>query len=226
MTNLLQKTYLLILITAMGLLTSCNPDEVLNESFVEDYVTNGVTALHDASACGRFGCFEFVFPIDVTIGGVSQSVADYDELRTALRDYIQNNPSDSLERPSLNFPLDVVKDDGTILTISDRSEMKRLILSCVRDFIGRRHRRGGNGGDRCFSLTFPVTIEFPDSTTTSVADRQEFKQAVRQWKADNPNSTDRPTLAFPITVELEDGTTQTVNDRTELQALKDTCGQN
>ncbi|MEM6799921.1 MAG: hypothetical protein AAF696_00880 [Bacteroidota bacterium] len=224
MTNLLQKTYLLILIAALGFFTACTEEDVLNEAFVEDYVTNGVTALHDASACGRFGCFEFVFPIDITLGGNTITVNDYDELRTELRNYIQSNPTDSLDRPSLNFPLDVVDDDGNITTVNDRMELKQLILSCVRDWVGRRHRRG-QGGDRCFSLTFPLTIDFPDGTSQSVNDRQEFKQAVRQWKADNPNSTDKPSLAFPITVELADGSTQVVNDRTELQALKDSCGQ-
>ncbi|MEL6252303.1 MAG: hypothetical protein AAFR87_09870 [Bacteroidota bacterium] len=224
MTNLLQKTYLLILIAAMGLFVACEEDVVLNESVVENYVTDGVTALHDSSACGRFGCFEFVFPIDITLGGNTISVNDYDELRTELRNYIQNNPADSLERPSLNFPFDVITDDGSMITITERSELRRLILSCVRDFIGRRHRRN-HRADRCFSLTFPLSIEFPDSTVVSVADRQELKQELRQWKADNPTSTDRPSLVFPITVELEDGTTQTVNDRTELQALKDSCSQ-
>ena len=80
-----------------------------------------------------------------------------------------------------------------------------------------------SGPQGCFELVFPITIEFPDSTTVEVNDYDELKTEIQTWKDDNTTITERPTFVFPIEVISEDGEIISVNDASELRTLKRSC---
>lgn len=85
-------------------------------------------------------------------------------------------------------------------------------------------RKGPLGGhDRCYKVVFPVTLEFPDGTQIEVDDRAELIETIRDWKANNPDATERPTVVFPIEVVNKDGDTITVESKEEMMALAAEC---
>lgn len=205
-------------------MTACEESTELEESVVENYVEYSVAELQGEARAGRFGCVEFVFPVTIEFPDETQSeVESYEDLREAITTWKDANP-DADERPKLALPLTVLTEDGEMIAIDTRSELRRLQRRCtikrIRDRIRDRHR-----GDRCFKLVFPVNVAFPDGSTESFEDRQALRMGLREWKADNPDAEERPMLAFPVTVELEDGSTQEVGSQEELMELKARCAE-
>ncbi len=200
------------------LLTSCDKESILSEETVQNFVNESVEAVERSGNVGRTGCYEFVFPISITFpDGSSNALEDYETLRSTIKAWKEANP-EAEEKPSLAFPLDVVSQEGELITVNSADELKELKRGCRRN--GKKdHKRG----DRCFKLVFPVSIAFPDGTTTEFADRMTMKAAIRTWKSENPDAEERPMLAFPLDIELEDGTTLTIADAEALMAQKESC---
>lgn len=165
---------------------------------------------------GRGGkCFTPIFPITINFpDGTTVEVADKDAAKEAKSAYKEANP-DSEERPTIAMPFDVQLKDSTIVTIASEEDLATLKETCGEG-------RGGRG-QRCFQPVFPLTINFPDGTTATVADRDEAKAAGKAFQAANPDNEERPTLAFPYEVELADGTTITVETDEDVAALKESC---
>lgn len=162
-------------------------------------------------------CFKPVFPITINFpDGSSATVADKAEAEAAKDAYKDANP-DATERPTIAMPFDVMLRDSSILTIASEEDLAGLKETC-----GDRSGKGKRG-KRCFKPVFPLTINFPDGTSATVADRAEAKAAKEAFKSANPDNTERPTLAYPYEVELADGTTTTVNSDEEVAALKESC---
>ena len=203
------------------LFTSCDKESVLSDEIVQNFVNESVEAVERSGSVGRTGCYEFVFPVSITFPDESTtSIEDYETLRATIKEWKEANP-DTEEKPSLAFPLEVVAEDGAIISVESKDALKELKQACRRN--GRKNH---NKGDRCFEIVFPLSITFPDGTTTAYADRMTLKMAVRAWKVANPDAEERPMLAFPIDLTLEDGTTVTVNNSEELQAQKESCAGN
>lgn len=199
-------------------LTSCEKEGVLSDEVVQNFVEESVEAVERSGNVGRTGCYEFVFPITVTFpDGASNSLDDYETLRATIKAWKEANP-EAEEKPSLAFPLEVVSQEGELITVEDAAALKTLKKACKRS--GKKDR---NKGDRCFKLVFPVSIVFPDGTTTEFADKAALKTAVRTWKSENPDAEVKPMLAYPLTIELEDGTTVTIEDAAALMAQKESC---
>ena len=86
-----------------------------------------------------------------------------------------------------------------------------------------RRRRARFTGD-CFSLIYPVTVDFPDATSAVANDSAELKTAVRAWLADRPEGVrGRPQLAYPLSVLLADGTISELSSRLEMRQLIRGC---
>ena len=208
-------------------LTSCQEQELVSAQVeAEDYVVEAVSLIEDSTQTGAHGCYELLYPVDLTLPDGSTVTADSAlELRQALLAWRLANPGVA-GHPSLVFPLDLIDEDGNIVTIANRLELRRYRNQCGRGFRPRdRFRAFQQCGDPCFRITFPVTLHFPDSTTTPVNDRLELRQEVRAWFVSNPGAA-RPWIGFPLTVRLADGTTTTVNNRLELRAIKLACRTN
>lgn len=75
----------------------------------------------------------------------------------------------------------------------------------------------------CFTLVFPVTVVFPDSTEFTAASLDELKEALADWKANATPGEGRPHLKFPFEVETADGEIVTVENKEDLIALKKDC---
>lgn len=225
------------------ILTSCSDDaSIFTTEDTENFVDQSVFAVQAEANAGKFGCFEFVFPVTILFpDGTTTEVADYETMRSTLKAWYEANaeelglPTDGGrgkgERadidpallPTLDFPVEVISSEGETISIEDRDALRELKRTCRKDFYGGRGHHGHGKGDKCFKLVFPVSIAFPDETSVEVADRREFKQTLRAWKEANPDASERPSLSFPVTVELEDETTQEVASKEELEALKETC---
>ena len=212
----LRNLGLLALFGTMVLITSCDSDA--DQISVENFTTQSVFDLQKQMNAGRMGCFELVFPIEILFAdGTTFGVGSYEELHQAIREWKENNP-DILQRPALIFPIEIIARNGELFTVESHLEMMTLRKRC-HDHFGDRpsfHRF-------CFQLVYPVTVDFPDSTSVEVGSRIELKMAIREWKQNNPDTDERPTLAFPLEVELRDGTTVTVESQEDLHALKEEC---
>lgn len=76
-------------------------------------------------------CFDIVFPLTISFpDGTSADAADRAELKALVRDWKEANP-DATEKPEIVFPIQVeMEDDGTIVTVNDKDELKALKESC------------------------------------------------------------------------------------------------
>ncbi len=211
----------LVLTIFATLMTSCEKESILSNEVVQNFVNESVEAVERSGNVGRTGCYEFVFPVSITFpDGSTTSVEDYETLRSTVKAWKEANP-EAEDKPSLAFPVEVVGEDGAIISVESKEALKALKQACRKS--GKKNH---NKGDRCFDMVFPLSIAFPDGTTTAYEDRRSLKTAVRAWKATNPDAEERPMLAFPIDLTLEDGTTLTVNNADELQAQKESCAGN
>jgi hypothetical protein len=223
-TKFIKPLGLLLLLASTGLFTSCQKEDAVSD--VENFVLQSVYEIEERCGAGMAGCYELVFPVTLQFAdSTTQEVADYDALKQAIREWYQANTvrPRPWNRPTLVLPIDVINSDGEVITVETPAELIELRRACVNDTFGPGH---GNhhGKDRaCFKPVFPFTIQFPDSTQATVTNPQEFKQAIRTWKANNPGVPGHPVFVFPITVTLRDGTQVVVNSKEELDAIKEEC---
>ena len=220
--NNFQLIWALILSISVGL-TACT-EEVLDDVEVENFTEEAVYNLQQSGNCGRFGCFEFVFPITIEFpDNTTAEAASYDELKSTIRTWKENNP-DAEDKPTLGFPLEVVSEEGEVISVADQDELRALRMECRRDYYrNNNHRKNRGRGTHCFDIVFPVTLEFPDGTSETAADKEAMRDLLKTWKENNPGSSERPELGYPLTVELEDGTQVTVESQEDLQNLKEEC---
>ena len=224
MNKLFKFSSLFLLVLGLTIFTSCDKDDVNVVEDTEFFVNSTVYDMEERANCGRFGCFEFVFPLTIVFPDeTTTEVEDYEGLRAAITDWKEANP-DAEERPTFAFPIEVTDEDGDIISIADSEELRELVKECRRDFFKRkRHRRGKYRGGRCFKLVYPISVTTPDGATITGENPRNLKSQLREWKAANPDAEERPSLVFPLTVEYRDGTTVEVADADALAALKEAC---
>ncbi|MFN8339582.1 MAG: hypothetical protein U0T36_11250 [Saprospiraceae bacterium] len=230
-----------MMIFVIGLfITSCTDSTDVNgvatdttdtESYAEEVVTRTV----EGGALGKNGCYELVFPVTLVFAdSTTVSVDSYEALKTAVKEWRTNNP-DVKGKPSLAFPYDVINEAGEVITVTDATVQKELRALCGKNPNGG-HGNGGNGGNdgngghghgpSCFTINYPFSVSLPDSTIitlNSKDDQSTLRDAIKEYKKNNPGVKVHPELVFPITVTMSDGTVVTVNTKEELKALKDSC---
>lgn len=226
------KKHLLVLGSALffGLfLSSCDTelkDNIIDET--EDYVDEVIFRMEESGNLGRFGCYELVFPISIVFSdSTTVEVNDYEELKDAIQDWKNNNDVTPADRPHFVFPIEVLNEDGEIITVEDKAALKVLAKDCRKAwFVKKKIKKHRHRCGLCFKFVFPVEIELPDGTIKEANSYKKIIHIVRNWKKNNPDSTDRPHLVFPIEVEMkEDGSIVTVNSPEELKDLRETCGE-
>lgn len=227
------KFFLLPAIAILAMFAACNKEsDTLTTDEAVDY---SLYSVQDRGGMGRLGCFELVFPVTFNLpDGTPTTVNSYDELKTALRTYFQANGGGTRPngtrpfggRPKIDFvyPIQVISKDGEVIDVADEAALLALRVECAGTFGNHGWQGHGNGPLSCFEFIFPITVEFPDGSTQSIADRAALRLAIRTWHQANPGATERPHLTFPITVKMtDDGTEVVVNSREELRALKEGC---
>jgi hypothetical protein len=202
-------------------LTSCQKEETVD---LENFVDDAVYQLQDGCGLGKLGCFELVFPVTIQFAdNTTQTFASYEEMATGIKEWRKNNPTVS-GKPEFVFPIDVIKSDGTTVTVESKEGLNELRKECPP-----RHGKGPRGhigrGLACFELVFPVTLVLPDKTEVITNSQDELKAALKAWKEANPGKRGaHPILKFPFSVTLKkDGSSVTVSSKEDLKALKDAC---
>lgn len=205
----------------VGFFASCQDEEIVSD--VDNFVLQSEQEIEERSGAGAAGCYELVFPVTLQFAdSTTATVNDYMEMRQAIRDwYVANNARPRpWNRPTLTFPFQVMNDAGEIITVDDQQELRELLAECGPRPGGPGHH-GGHGP--CYTLNFPLTVVFPDSTEVTVASPLELREATHAWNENNPGQHARPQFVFPIEVTLKDGTVVIVNSKEELRALKEDC---
>jgi len=163
-------------------------------------------------------CYTTVYPLTINFpDGSAVEVADKAAAKEAKAAYKTANP-DSEEKPTIAMPFDVQLKDSTIVTIASEEDLAALKETCG----GGKGNRGEKGGN-CYTVVYPLTINFPDGTSATVADKAEEKAAKKAFKAANPDNKERSTIAFPYEVTLADETIVTVESDEDVAALKENC---
>ena len=75
----------------------------------------------------------------------------------------------------------------------------------------------------CFTLVFPVKVQFPDSTTADANTLEELKTILGEWKANATPGSGRPHLVLPFEVETADGDVVLFESLSDLKELKKDC---
>jgi len=136
------------------------------------------------------------------------------------------------EKDSVGPDPDAVVDDAVseLLVLGEDGAIDALALgdfTAVTDEAARFNNPDGHrfSGD-CFTLVYPIDIEFPDGTLLTVNDRAEVLTTLRNWRDDNPGRLNRdqlPSLVYPVEVMLADGSLEPIADRAAIRALVRTC---
>jgi len=214
-----------------GFFTSCQQEDSVTS--VENFVLQSTTGMEDQCGAGAAGCYELVFPISIQFSDSTTTVVgSYVELKQAIRDWFVANDirpghgghHGGINKPRLVLPIQVITDEGEIITIETQEELRELRALCNPGQGGPGNGGPGHhGGEPCFTISFPLTVSFPDSSQVVVNSTEELRDATRTWNQNNPGQHVRPRFVFPITVTLSDGTQVVVNSRAELRALKEDC---
>lgn len=233
------------LFLSLAFISCKKEDSETDEATIEAVTDQAVFALEESSNAGKNGCYDFVFPISFSFpDGTSKTVNSYEELVSNIRSwarencrdrrrggYGQGNPNGSSGgwqgaqyRPQLVLPITVIDENGATITVNTQEELKTLRESCGKTwFAGRGFRGHARNCTPCFTINFPVTVNFPDGSTQQAADRAALQSIARTWRQNNPNSSTHPEIAFPISVTKKDGSVVTVNSKDELKALRTSC---
>ena len=154
-------------------------------------------------------CFKLVYPISITMPDATVLSGNEETLWGAVKTWYETN-SDSEEKPSLNYPIDILWKGEIAKTINDDTELKIAKRYCDEE------------KEDCFKLVYPITWTMPDDTAISMNDETDWGE-IKAWYEANSNSEEKMDLNYPVDVILKDGTTQAVADDSEMEVLKKNC---
>lgn len=225
MTRILKSSYLLLLFAAFAFV-ACEKEEAADLGNVTS--DEAFTELEQSGQMGCQDCFSIVFPVTLVFDDGSTAAVDGREaIREAIRAYVEEN-SRPQSRPKFEFPYDVELADGTVQTINSPEDFRALLEECGFEPGQRPHfDRPFFLRNPCYSLVFPVTVEFPVGPSVEVNNRQQLIRLMYRWNREFPNRPRQPRLQFPFEVKLsEDGSILTVEDYEDLLALTRDCWEN
>ncbi len=155
-------------------------------------------------------CFSFIFPISYTTPDGSEITIESADDWHLLRDWCTANPGYD-EKPALNFPVDIVYDDETTITINTTEELREARRDCKEA-----------NSRKCFELILPVSFVMPDNSTITVETEDDWA-LIKDWHINNPEFEERASLVFPVDIVYDDGTTLTLITEEEMQEAKRDC---
>lgn len=161
-------------------------------------------------ARGIRNCFDFVFPVSLTMPDASVVTLNSGEDWTLIREWYQANP-DANERPAFVFPLQIVFGDE-IVDINNQEDFQEAKSACEVD-----RRRG-----RCFELVFPITFTMPDQSEITLQGKEDWT-LIDAWYEANPDVDERPDLVFPVDIAYRNDSTVTINTQEQLLGARAEC---
>lgn len=173
---------------------------------------------------GMFGCYEFIFPINVDFpDSTSLSVESYEDMEEKISEWRAVNREFN-GFPRLGFPFDVLTDEGEVIGVESRRDLVSLTIGCFRNFFENLDfDRFRDRGRKCFDINYPVNMSFPDGSRSSADSPRDFLEQARDWRSNNREVEGRVKVGFPISVTLEDGTVVDVESAEALKQLKKDC---
>lgn len=162
----------------------------------------------------RKRCFRLVYPTTVEFpDGTTVTAASAAALKAVLKTWRENHPN-AENYPKLVFPYEVVLKNGEVYTIENREDQKELRETCGEIW----HKR------KCFRYIFPLSVQFPDGSTATLARPKALRTLIKEWKENNPDAAEHPEIIFPHDIELPNGKVITVNNAEELKEYMAACG--
>ena len=161
-----------------------------------------------------FKCFELVLPVTFVMPDVSSITVEEENGYIAVRDWYENN-SDSKEKPTLQYPINIIYRDGDTQTINNDEEMGSTKADC------RKWDDDKKDWD-CFRLVYPITFIMLDGSAISMQDEEDWME-LKSWYEVNPDIEERPILEYPVAINYRDGSTKTINNDEEMASVKEDC---
>mgnify|MGYP003380906717 CR=1 FL=1 len=76
-----------------------------------------------------------------------------------------------INKPRLVLPIQVITDEGEIITIETQEELRELRALCNPGQGGPGNGGPGHhGGEPCFTISFPLTVSFPDLSLIHISE--------------------------------------------------------
>jgi len=164
---------------------------------------------------------DIVYPFDVIQNGQSLTINNSVEFNALLDSCYGCGVVASFMPPSaafdqcfdLNYPLDLMLDDGTTITVNNNTEYDDAIFAMTPPFV--------------VDFVYPVSATDDNGTTYTFNDIYEFSQALMNCSMSPAGGSQLPVsylydcvdLVYPVTIIMSDGTTQVANDVNEYDAI-------
>jgi len=157
-------------------------------------------------------CFEFMLPVSFNMPDGNVITVETEEDWALIRGWCQENPGYE-DKPELIFPVDILYEDGTTLSINNDEELQEAKMDCKQGF-----------GARCFDFNLPVSFTLPDESIITISEEDDWS-LLRAWYIDNPGfEGEKPALIFPVEITMiEDGTVLIVNNQEEMIEIRQNC---
>ena len=161
-----------------------------------------------------FKCFELLLPVTFVMPDGSSITVEDENGYMAVRDWYGNN-SDSIEKPTLQYPVNIIYRNGDTQIINNDEEMGSTKVDC------RKWDDNKKDWD-CFRLVYPITFILPENSVISMQDEEDWME-LKSWYEVNPDIEERPILEYPVEIIYRDGSTKTINNDEEIASAKEDC---
>lgn len=212
---MMSKNLNILLLALLFVFSISSCEKETSDSQAESYAEDTATSYAIETRSGSGGCYEIVFPIGIQYP--DSDLVEYnsmEDLKAGLKEWrLENNPSKGF-RPVLAYPVDLISQDGEVISVETRKELREIIRECRKEYGKARP---------CFKMVYPISINFPDDSVVEYVDRKDLKNALRTWKKENPSTTERPLLDYPVEIIYKNGETATINSKEELIQAKQEC---
>ena len=222
------KTKFILFVLLFGFIfMGCNKEDVVISEQTEQYAEEVVFRTQESTNLGKYGCYDLVFPVTLNFpDGFMVDVTSYESMREEVIKWRKENPK-VRTKPNIQFPFDVVNEDGELITVDNESEQRELKLQCGRNFFSVNSFIGhGKRRKLCFTLEYPFSVVLDNGVIVTIEkpiDRRLLHNRLKQIKSNYPNAKIKLNFVYPITVRLEDDTMVTINNQDELKKLIKDC---
>ncbi len=206
------------------LLTSCRKEETEYIQAPEDeiLVANSTIANLMKNSSSNDGskdnildyanCFDIKLPVQVSVNGTEITVNTSDDYK--IVEYIFDESDDDYDTLNITYPITIILDDFSEVTINNVSELNSYSNNC----------NGENEMDddiECLDFQYPITISVFNTNneftnTSSIQSDKDLYGFINTL-----NISDYAQINFPVSVTLLDGSQIIVNDLIELKDVID-----